>query len=93
MRMRRFLFCLVAIALLWGARTAAQQAFTLEQVLSAPFPASLVTAKTGNRLAWTLDQQGRRNIWVAQGPDFTARQLTSYKEDDGGVRSAFHCGQ
>ena len=60
-----------------------QQAFTLEQILSAPFPADLVATKTGNRLAWSLDQQGRRNIWVAEGPTFTARQVTNYTEDDG----------
>src|ERR1035438_10132709 len=60
-----------------------QQAFTLEQILSAPFPADLVATKTGNRLAWSLDQEGRRNIWVAEGPTFTARQVTNYTEDDG----------
>ena len=63
--------------------TQAQDRFTLEQVLSAPFPADLVASKTGNRIAWTLDEQGKRNVWVAEGPDFKARRLTSYLEDDG----------
>ena len=61
----------------------AQKPFTLEQVLSAPFPADLIAAKDGNRLAWTFDQQGKRNIWVAEAPGFAARQLTKYGEDDG----------
>src|SRR3974377_1375200 len=61
-----------------------QDSFTLEQVLSAPFPANLVAAKTVNRIAWTLNQEGKRNIWVAEGPGFDARQLTSYNTDDGG---------
>jgi dipeptidyl aminopeptidase/acylaminoacyl peptidase len=61
----------------------AQERFTLEQVLSAPFPADLVASKTGSRIAWTLDEQGKRNVWVAEGPDFKARRLTSYLEDDG----------
>lgn len=30
-----------------------------------------------------MNDQGRRNIWVANGPDFAARQITSYAEDDG----------
>jgi len=58
-------------------------AFTLEQILSAPFPADLTAAKKANRIAWTLSQQGKRNVWVAEGPQFGARQLTAYNSDDG----------
>jgi len=61
----------------------AQERFTLEQILSAPFPADLVASKTGSRIAWTLNERGQRNVWVAEGPDFKARRLTSYFEDDG----------
>ena len=57
--------------------------FTLEQILGAPFPADLTAAKKTNRIAWTLNQQGKRNIWVAEGPQFAARQLTAYNSDDG----------
>jgi dipeptidyl aminopeptidase/acylaminoacyl peptidase len=59
------------------------QSFTLEQVLRAPFAENLTTAKKANRIAWTLDQEGKRNIWVAEGPAFQARRLTTYLEDDG----------
>jgi dipeptidyl aminopeptidase/acylaminoacyl peptidase len=59
------------------------KAFTLEQVLSAPFAENLVAAKKVNRVAWTLDENGKRNIWVAEAPDFTARRLTTYLTDDG----------
>jgi dipeptidyl aminopeptidase/acylaminoacyl peptidase len=62
---------------------AAQRAFTLEQILSAPFAADLIAAKKLNRIAWTLDEQGKRNVWVAEGPVFQARRLTSYLTDDG----------
>ena len=61
----------------------AQKPFTLEQVMSAPFPADLTAAKSGSRVAWTLDDRGKRNIWIAEGPDFAARQLTKNTEDDG----------
>jgi dipeptidyl aminopeptidase/acylaminoacyl peptidase len=56
---------------------------TLEQLLSAPFVADLVAAKKANRVAWTLDDNGKRNIWVAEAPKFEARRLTSYLQDDG----------
>jgi dipeptidyl aminopeptidase/acylaminoacyl peptidase len=56
---------------------------TLEQLLSAPFAADLVAAKKANRVAWTLDDNGKRNIWVAEAPEFKARRLTSYLQDDG----------
>lgn len=85
--MKRLLLCLSFVTLISVQRGGAQQSFTLEQVLSAPFPANLTASKTGQRLAWTLDEQGHRNIWVAEGPGFAARLLTAYNEDDGGELS------
>ncbi len=67
------------------ARLAAQQgsgAFTIQQVRSYPFPNEMAAAPAGSKLAWAFNEQGRRNIWVAEGPDFRARQLTPYAEDD-----------
>jgi dipeptidyl aminopeptidase/acylaminoacyl peptidase len=61
----------------------AQQSFTLEEVLSAPFPSSLTAAKSSPRIAWILDEQGKRNIYIAEAPDFKARRLTSYMDEDG----------
>ena len=64
----------------------AQQApgsFTVEQVKSYPFPAELTASGTGSRIAWTFNERGQRNIWVAEGPAFTPRRLTGYSEDDG----------
>lgn len=66
-------------------QTAAQQTggFTIEQVLSSPFPSDLIAAPSGERIAWVFDAQGKRNIWVADGPEFKARQLTQFNEDTG----------
>jgi dipeptidyl aminopeptidase/acylaminoacyl peptidase len=63
----------------------AQSQFSLEQVLSSPFPSGLVSAEHANRVAWIVDAKGVRNVWIADAPDFahTARQLTHYKNDDG----------
>jgi len=60
---RHALQCAVGL-LIFISRTNAQKPFTLEQVMSAPFPATLTAAKTANRLAWTLDEQGKRHIWI-----------------------------
>ena len=74
---------LVAILFLATVPAIGQQAFTLEQVLSAPFPSDLTAAKNAPRIAWVLDEQGKRNIYVAEAPDFKARRLTAYQEEDG----------
>jgi dipeptidyl aminopeptidase/acylaminoacyl peptidase len=57
--------------------------FTLEQVLSSPFPTNLVSATRAERVAWVFDFKGARNVWVADGPKFAARQVTAYTGDDG----------
>jgi dipeptidyl aminopeptidase/acylaminoacyl peptidase len=69
----------------WASRPTGERdrPFSIEAVLSAPFPSDLIAAPRGDRVAWVFNAQGRRNIWVADGPDFTARPVTSYTEDDG----------
>ncbi|MBX5479848.1 MAG: S9 family peptidase [Pyrinomonas methylaliphatogenes] len=57
--------------------------FSLEQVRSYPFPNELVASSTGARIAWAFNEQGRRNVWVAEAPDWRARKLTNYETDDG----------
>jgi dipeptidyl aminopeptidase/acylaminoacyl peptidase len=58
------------------------QSFTLESIKSYPFPTELTTSPQGSKIAWAFDEQGKRNIYVAEGPDFKARKLTSYDQDD-----------
>ena len=57
--------------------------FSVEQVKGYPFPNELTAASSGSRIAWALNERGLRNVWVAEGPSFTARRLTSYNSDDG----------
>jgi dipeptidyl aminopeptidase/acylaminoacyl peptidase len=77
----------VALALfIMAGAVAARGSFTLEQVMSAPFPSELVASPTGGRVAWVFDACGLRNIWVAEpsgGGSYQSRQLTRYTEDDG----------
>lgn len=74
----------VALALAVVSQSAATQTpFTIEQVKSYPFPNELTAAATGSRIAWTLNERGKRNVWVAEGPEFRPRQVTRYDSDDG----------
>src|SRR5437762_8437198 len=57
--------------------------FTVADMKSYPFPTELTAAASGSRIAWALDEQGCRNVWVAEGPDFAPRRLTAYTADDG----------
>jgi dipeptidyl aminopeptidase/acylaminoacyl peptidase len=66
-----------------SAFAATPKRFTLEQILSAPFPTDLTAAPRGGAVAWVLDQHGARNIWVAEAPDYKGRRLTNYRDDDG----------
>jgi dipeptidyl aminopeptidase/acylaminoacyl peptidase len=74
---------LLAISPLLASAQAAPQAFTLEQVMSSPFPTNLVAADRASRIAWVFAYKGARNVWVADAPNFEARQVTHYEGDDG----------
>src|SRR5262245_54014882 len=76
----RLAFC---IALLLIAVAAEAQRFTLEQVMSSPFPSDLIAASKADRVAWVFTSRGVRNIWIADAPDFRARPVTRYTTDDG----------
>jgi dipeptidyl aminopeptidase/acylaminoacyl peptidase len=80
---RRTLFLLAMVFSSQCAAAQSQKQFTLEQILSAPFADNLTAAKKVNRIAWTLDEEGKRNVWVAEGPAFQPRRLTAYLTDDG----------
>ena len=59
------------------------QGFTMEQALSYPYPYGLTAAAQGERVAWVFNLRGARNVWVADGPNFAAHQVTPYSGDDG----------
>lgn len=59
------------------------QKFNLQSVLSYPFPTQLVAAATGSKIVWATNEQGKRNIYVAEAPNYKAIKITDFKEDDG----------
>jgi dipeptidyl aminopeptidase/acylaminoacyl peptidase len=75
-----FAFLLLVLA---TASFAQKPGFTIEQVMSSPFPTALTSAAKANRIAWVFNNRGERNIWVADAPDFAAHQITHYQGDDG----------
>ena len=77
---------LVTSPLVSSAQTS-PHTFSLEQVMSSPFPTNLVAAGPTNdhagRIAWVFSTRGERNVWIADAPSFEARQVTHYVGDDG----------
>ncbi|MGA2078567.1 MAG: prolyl oligopeptidase family serine peptidase [Terriglobia bacterium] len=65
----------------------AHSTFTIQQVLSAPFPTDLVAAPAADRFAWVYNAEGTRNVWVAErahgGTAYASWQLTKYFDDEG----------
>ena len=51
--------------------------------MSSPFPNNLVAADHAGRIAWVFSARGERNVWIADAPNFEARQITHYTGDDG----------
>jgi len=48
-----------------------------------PFTTELCASAKGSKIAWAMDEQGKRNVYVAEGPAFTPRLLTHFSKDDG----------
>jgi len=80
---RNALLLVAPAALAVLSAVAEEPPFSIEEALSFPHPTGLVAAPSGDRAAWVSQQEGVRNVWVAEGPGWQARSLTEYAEDDG----------
>ncbi len=87
MPIRRYgtLLILLSLPLAAGAiqQDTAPLAFTVDQILGFPSPENLIASPVGSTIAWTFNERGVRNIYVANAPAFEPRRLTPYREDDG----------
>jgi dienelactone hydrolase len=64
--------------------TAHPAAFTLDDLMQAPFPSYMLAAPTGAAVAWVFNAKGCSNIWVVDpSHGAKARQITPYTENDG----------
>jgi len=77
--MKRLIFLMLFSA--WLHKLPAQ--VTVENLLNVPFPTSLTASADGKRIAWVFNDQGMRNIYVADAPDFAPKKITNYALDDG----------
>ncbi len=78
----------LALLLVPFAGAASKSAFTLEQILSAPFPTDLTVSPSGGKIAWVANARGVRNIWAAEPPERRGKAVTSFSDDDGQEISA-----
>ncbi len=78
----------VVLCVLSAGLAAKAPKVTLEEFRNYAFPEDLTVARRAGRIAWSVDDHGRRNVWVASAPAYQARQLTAYSQDDGQEISA-----
>lgn len=84
MRTRKLLLAVLCIIFIFGTSTQASTngTFTLEEVLSPPYPSGLVSAKKADRIAWIFHLKGEKNVWTAASPDFKPVNLTGHVRDE-----------
>ncbi|MDQ6723134.1 MAG: prolyl oligopeptidase family serine peptidase [Thermoproteota archaeon] len=75
--MRRIFFAVLLCSNVVSAQV------TIENLLSVPFPTQLKSSENGKHIAWVFNNQGVRNLYSADAPDFTTRRLTNNTSDNG----------
>ncbi|MDP6039512.1 MAG: S9 family peptidase, partial [Candidatus Latescibacteria bacterium] len=55
----------------------------IDEMMRYPFPSDMTHSSSTNKIAWAFNEQGKRNVYVAEGPKFEAQKLTYYMDDDG----------
>ncbi|MFB6231646.1 MAG: prolyl oligopeptidase family serine peptidase [Salinibacter sp.] len=73
----------IGVLLLTGVPAQAQDSFSIEEILGAPFPSDMTAAPTGDRVAWVQNKEGVRSLWTAAGPSYQARRVVAAEGDDG----------
>lgn len=82
-RVARSGIALITLAFASVPSVGAGQSFTLDDVMSAPFPDALVAARDAETIAWISNDRGARNVWIASAPDWQAVQVSRWEGDDG----------
>ena len=76
---------LIVLSFCW-----AKNDFTIKDILGAPFPTSLTVSGDSKRVAWVFNQNGIRNIWVANAPKFEGKPITNNSIDIGEAISSIN---
>lgn len=78
--MRKILY--TAIFFVISLSSYAQQ-FSMRSVLSYPFPTELTSNSKSGKIAWAMNEQGKRNIYTAEAPLYQPIKITNYTIDEG----------
>ena len=73
----------LTLAVLCTSFSGWSQAFSMKEVAMLPFPSELTSSPTKNQIAWAMNEQGKRNVYLASGPNYTPEKITSFNSDDG----------
>ena len=73
----------LTLSILLFCSLALRAQMTIENLLSVPFPVELKSSPDGKQLAWIFNDQGIRNVFIGDAPEFTPRKLTNHTTDDG----------
>jgi dipeptidyl aminopeptidase/acylaminoacyl peptidase len=85
---RRLRWAVAALVVALPRVLAAQAVPDVARYLAAPMPSELVGAPDGRAVAWLGNEEGRRNVWIAEAPEWRARRLTRWMADDGQALSS-----
>ena len=66
-----------------GPASAQTRETDLDALVGWSFPSGLVAAAEAPVVAWVRNERGARNVWVAEGPAWRGRRVTSFAGDDG----------
>lgn len=80
---KAFLYNVFSALLVISSLIVNAQSFSMKAVVSYPFPRDITSAARGSRIAVSIQEEGKRNVYVAEGPAYDLRKLTSYSRDDG----------
>ena len=83
-----FLFLIIQFSFFIQPAKAQDEAFSMEEVVSNSFPSNLTASTNTDRIVWAFNEEGHRNLFVAEGPKYKARQLTQYNKDEGQALSS-----
>ncbi len=78
-----FVVSLATILVLFLFPGQGSQLLTLADIMRSAFPSNLIASPAGDVVAWVFNEQGKRNIWIARGPEYKPLKLTNNAEDDG----------
>jgi len=74
--------CVISGLLLWQSCAIGQEYTDLRKLLNIPYIGDIKGAAKADRIVFTVNEKGHRNIYAADGPNYSIRKVTSFDEDD-----------